>query len=166
MTISDPLRAWTSTERALASLRRTKIVATLGPSTDGRLDELIAAGMDCARLNCSHSSRDDLIRRTAELRASATAAGRPVAVMFDLQGPKIRLAGDTAQRTLQAGEQVALSDPGNDEHDALALMVAYDGFCELLTERSEVVIGDGAPRLRVVSVDGASATAVVSVPGR
>jgi len=165
MTISDPLRAWTSTERAFASLRRTKIVATLGPSTDGRLDELIAAGMDCARLNCSHSSREDLIRRTAELRASATAAGRPVAVMFDLQGPKIRLAGDTAQRTLQAGEQVALSDPGNDEHDALALTVAYDGFCELLTERSEVVIGDGAPRLRVVSVDGASATAVVSVPG-
>jgi pyruvate kinase len=165
MTISDPLRAWTSAERAFASLRRTKIVATLGPSTDGRLDELIAAGMDCARLNCSHSSRDDLIRRTAELRASATAAGRPVAVMFDLQGPKIRLAGDTAQRTLQAGEQVALSDPGNDQPDALALTVAYDGFCDLLTEHSEVVIGDGAPRLRVVSVDGASATADVTVPG-
>jgi pyruvate kinase len=143
MTISDPLRAWAGTERAFASLRRTKIVATLGPSTDGQLDDLIAAGMDCARLNCSHSSRDELIRRTAELRASATAAGRPVAVMFDLQGPKIRLAGDTAPRTLQAGEEVALSDPGNDEHDALT--VAYDGFCGLLTDRSEAVIGDGVP---------------------
>jgi pyruvate kinase len=165
MTISDGLQAWTTSDRAFAALRRTKIVATLGPSTDGRLDELIAAGMDCARLNCSHGTREDLIRRTSEVRAAAAAAGRSVAVMFDLQGPKIRLVADIAVRTLNTGEQVLLSDPGNAGHDALALAVAYEGFCDLLSERSEVVIGDGAPRLRVVSVDGSSATAVVTVPG-
>ncbi len=166
MTTSDPLRAWTTSIKSFAPVRRTKIVATLGPSTDGHLDELIAAGLDCARLNCSHGTSDDLIRRNSELRAAADRAGRPVATMFDLQGPKIRLVGEIEARTLHTGEQVLLADPGcAAEHDASALTVAYDGFCELLTRRSEVVIGDGAPRLRVMSVDGELATAVVSVPG-
>ncbi len=165
MTISDPLRAWTRSVKVFAPIRRTKIVATLGPSTDGRLDELIAAGLDCARLNCSHGNAEDLIRRSAELRAAADRAGRPIAAMFDLQGPKIRLAGDIEARALQTGEQVLLTNPGSTGHGPGALTVAYDGFCGLLTERSEVVIGDGAPRLRVRSADGEVATAVVSVPG-
>jgi pyruvate kinase len=166
MTISDPLRAWTTSVKFFAPVRRTKIVATLGPSTDGRLDELIAAGLDCARLNCSHGTADDLIRRSSELRDAAARAGRPIAAMFDLQGPKIRLAGEIEARTLQTGEQVLLANPnGATERDPSALTVAYNGFCGLLTERSEVVIGDGAPRLRVSRVDGDIATAVVSVPG-
>jgi pyruvate kinase len=122
--------------------------------------------LDCARLNCSHGTADELIARNDELRAAAASARRPVATMFDLQGPKIRLVGEVQARTLQTGEQVLLADPHcTTEHDASALIVAYDGFCELLTRRSEVVIGDGAPRLRVLSVDGDIATAVVSVPG-
>ena len=53
--------------------RRTKIVATLGPATDadGVLDRLVAAGLDCARLNCSHGTHEDLRRRAAEVRAAA-----------------------------------------------------------------------------------------------
>src|SRR5262245_54914572 len=76
--------------------RRTKIVATLGPATDqpGVLDELVAAGLDCARLNCSHGTRDDLKRRAAEVREAAARAGRPLALLFDLQGPKLRLAAN------------------------------------------------------------------------
>jgi pyruvate kinase len=165
MAISDPLQAWTRSATRVAPLRRTKIVATLGPSTDGRLDELIAAGLDCARLNCSHGSSDDLVRRSAELRAAAARAERPVAVMFDLQGPKIRLAGDIETCALDAGEQVLLTDPSGRGHDPCALTVAYDRFCEMLTERSEVVIGDGTPRLRVTGVNGDVATAIVSAPG-
>ena len=167
MTITDPLQALTTAATNIAPLRRTKIVVTLGPSTDGRLDELIAAGLDCARLNCSHGTSDDLIRRSADLRAAAARAGRPVALMFDLQGPKIRLAGETESCVLQTGEQVLITGPGGrDAHDPRVLTVAYDGFCEMLTRRSEVVIGDGTPRLRVVSVDGDVATAVVSAPGQ
>ena len=74
--------------------RRTKIVATLGPATDadGVLDRLVAAGLDCARLNCSHGSHDDLRRRAAAgARRRARAAGRPIGLLFDLQGPKLRL---------------------------------------------------------------------------
>jgi len=167
MTISDPLRDRTRSGGDIAPLRRTKIVATLGPSTDSRLDGLIAAGMDCARLNCSHGTSDDLIGRTTELRAAAARAGRPIAVMFDLQGPKLRLVADIEACFLQTGEHVRLTDSGaRAEHDPHVLTVAYDGFCEMLTERSEVVFGDGTPRLRVISVEGNVATAVVSAPGQ
>ena len=53
--------------------RHTKIVATLGPATDppGRLDQLVAAGLDCARLNCSHGTHEDLRRRAREVREAA-----------------------------------------------------------------------------------------------
>jgi len=70
--------------------RRTKIVATLGPATDapGALDQLVAAGLDCARLNCSHGDADDLRRRAAEVRAAGARAGRPLGLMFDRRNPR------------------------------------------------------------------------------
>src|SRR5262245_7724793 len=94
--------------------RRTKIVATLGPATDapGMLDQLIAAGMDCARINCSHGTHDDLRRRALEVRAATERAQRPISLLFDLQGPKLRLAGDTAERHLEPGERVVLYGNG------------------------------------------------------
>lgn len=74
--------------------RHSKIIATLGPATDeaGVLDALVAAGMDCARLNCSHGTHEDLRQRSADVRAAAERAGRRVGLLFDLQGPKLRLS--------------------------------------------------------------------------
>ena len=94
--------------------RRTKIVATLGPATDapGVLDALVAAGLDCARINCSHGTGDDVMRRAREVRAAAARAGRPLGLMFDLQGPKLRLAADTVERQLAPGDVVVLSGEG------------------------------------------------------
>src|SRR5918911_5471949 len=91
--------------------RHTKIVATLGPATDqpGILDQLVAAGLDCARLNCSHGTPDDLRRRAREVREASERAGRPVALMFDLQGPKLRLSAETAQRMVEVGESVVFA---------------------------------------------------------
>ena len=73
-------------------LRRTKIVATLGPATDDPkvLDELIAAGVDVVRLNMSHGSHEEAERRADHVRNRARASGRQVGVLIDLQGPKIR----------------------------------------------------------------------------
>jgi pyruvate kinase len=144
--------------------RHTKIVATLGPATDrpGVMDQLMAAGLDCARLNCSHGGPDDLRRRAAEVRAAAERAGRPVALMFDLQGPKLRLSSETEQRMVEVGEPVvfagaeAPAQPGR-------VSVDFPGFAELVTERSEIVIGDGVPRMVVERVqDGVVSTHVVS----
>ena len=88
--------------------QHTKIVATLGPATDkpGVLDRLVESGIDCARLNCSHGTADDQRRRAREVREAAARAGRPLSLMFDLQGPKLRLAGETEERVLALGELV------------------------------------------------------------
>ncbi len=74
-------------------MRRAKIVCTLGPASSSpeRLAELIAAGMDVARLNMSHGDYSDHLVNLQNVRAAAAAAGRPVGVLADLQGPKIRL---------------------------------------------------------------------------
>ena len=132
--------------------RRTKIVATLGPATDadGMLDRLVAAGVDCARLNCSHGSHEDLRRRAAAVRAAAHRAGRPLGLLFDLQGPKLRLSGDVETRTVEVGEQVTFSATGRPG----TVKVEFDKFAALVTERSQVVIGDGVPRFAVERIDG------------
>ena len=67
--------------------RRAKIVATLGPATDGRERELVAAGLDVARLNFSHGDREAHRRRCLAIRTAASELGRSVAVMQDLPGP-------------------------------------------------------------------------------
>jgi pyruvate kinase len=135
--------------------RRTKIVATLGPSTDapGMLDRLVAAGIDCARLNCSHGTHEDLRRRAAELRAAATRAGRPLGLMFDVQGPKLRLAADTAERAVRPGDGLAFCG-ADGASTAERVHVDFDHFAALVTERSQIVIGDGVPRFAVERIEG------------
>ncbi len=146
--------------------RRTKIVATLGPATDapGVLDRLVELGLDCARLNCSHGDHDDLRRRTAEVRAASARAGRPLGLLFDLQGPKLRLSGSTEPRPVEVGDTVTFTTPGNDAgHDRV--IVDFENFPALVTERSELVIGDGVPRFAVVSEQGDEVTARAISPG-
>src|SRR4051794_651473 len=139
--------------------RRTKIVATLGPATDaeGVLDALVAAGLDCARLNCSHGTPDDLRRRALAVREASARADRPVGLLFDLQGPKLRLAAGLQERALAARAGVVFGPGG--------VAVDFDAFARLVTPRSEIVIGDGVPRLSVVAVDGQDVRARAVSPG-
>jgi pyruvate kinase len=139
-------------------------MATLGPATDapGVIDALVAAGLDCARLSCSHGTSGDLVQRAGEVRAAARRAGRPLGLLFDLQGPKLRLAADTVERTLRSGEMLVLSS-GEPSGTPGRAVVDYRGFSRLVTERSEVVIGDGVPRLAVEhAANGEVFTRVVS----
>lgn len=131
----------------------------------GVLDELVVAGLDCARLNCSHGNRDELRRRASEVRAAAARAGRPLGLMFDLQGPKLRLAADTAERALQVGDRLVLSDRERSEGDDHAV-VDFRGFSRLVSEQSEIVIGDGVPRLAVERTEGADVITRVTAAGR
>ncbi|MEA2279098.1 MAG: pyruvate kinase [Solirubrobacteraceae bacterium] len=134
--------------------RRTKIVATLGPATDppGVLDQMVAAGVDCARLNCSHGTADDQRRRAGEVRAAAGRAGRALGLLFDLQGPKLRLSAATGERALTKGEVVVFTgDPAAADPDGI--LVDFPDFARLVTERSQIVIGDGVPRLAVERVE-------------
>jgi pyruvate kinase len=99
------------TERA----RRAKIVATLGPATDGLERALVLAGLDVARLNFSHGTPEEHARRCLAVREAARAAGRSVAIMQDLQGPKIRvgrLVGGGPVQLEEGRELVICTEPG------------------------------------------------------
>src|SRR3954466_12314421 len=86
--------------------RRTKIVATLGPATSApeRIEALLRAGVDVVRLNFSHGDHAEHAALHARVRATADALGRPVAIMQDLQGPKIRIGA------LEGGQPLTLED--------------------------------------------------------
>jgi len=147
--------------------RRTKIVATLGPATDpeGVLDRLVDAGMDCARLNCSHGTHDDLRRRAAAVRAAAERAGRPLGLLFDLQGPKLRLAADVEPRAVERGDSLTFCGvAGAREPERVA--VEFEGFAALVTERSQIVIGDGVPRFAVDRIEDGDVVGRAVSPGQ
>src|SRR4051794_9795154 len=146
--------------------RRTKIVATLGPSTDaaGVLDDLVASGVDCARLNCSHGTHDDLRRRAAEVRAAGERSGRPLGLLFDIQGPKLRLAEDTVARPIDVGDELTFTGVRGDGLGDRVL-VEFESFAALVTDRSELVVGDGVPRFAVERVDGSDVVARAISPG-
>ena len=86
-------------------MRRAKIVATLGPATESleKIEALIDAGMDVARINRSHGDRNEHRVTFKRVKAAAKAAGRNVAVLVDLQGPKIRLG-----RFVDGGAELAV----------------------------------------------------------
>src|SRR5439155_536282 len=93
---------------AAASARRTKIIATLGPATSSheRITALVHAGMDCARLNFSHGTHDQHAEALRTVRAVQEEVGRPLAVMADLQGPKLRIGNLSEPVVLERGSHV------------------------------------------------------------
>ncbi len=140
-------------------LRRTKILATLGPSTDppGVMDALIAAGMDGGRINCAHDTPESWRQRALSLRAAGERAGRPLALLFDLAGPKMRLDTGVRARLVIDGETVTFA-AGETSPDG-SVPVVWPGLAEAVTVgRSEIVIGDGTPRLAVTGADVARGT--------
>ena len=135
-------------------VRRTKILATLGPSTDppGLIDELVAAGLDGGRINCAHDTPDRWRARAAELRAASERAGRPLALLFDLAGPKMRLGSAVRARQVTQGEIVTFA-AGDTAPDG-AIPVVWPALADAVSVgRSEIVIGDGTPRLTVIEAN-------------
>ncbi|ARP96369.1 pyruvate kinase [Bordetella genomosp. 13] len=150
-------------------LRRTKIVATLGPSTSTpeRLDALIRAGMDVARLNFSHGSADDHRQRARLVRELAAKQGRFVALMGDLQGPKIRIARFTEKQvTLQAGQPFTLSNAHpKEEGDATIVGIDYPELVRDCKPGDELLLDDGRVVLQVERIEGEAVHTVVTVGG-
>jgi pyruvate kinase len=147
--------------------RKTKIVATLGPATDPPdvLDELVAAGLDCARLNCSHGTTRELRRRARAVRGAAQRAGRPVGLLFDLQGPRLRLSARTCERRIGVGDAITFSSGGPPGDPAQATVDVVD-FARLVRTGSEIVIGDGVPRFAVENATGETVTARAVMAGQ
>jgi pyruvate kinase len=133
---------------------RTKLVCTIGPASKDRIDELVAAGMDVARLNFSHGSPASKAAAARAIRGSADAAGRPVAILADLAGPKIRigeLAGGSV--TLEPGRPFALTTLGRGKPGGSAgATVSYHRLAADVRPGDRVLLADGAAELRVTAV--------------
>jgi len=150
-------------------LRRTKIVATLGPATDNPavLKDIIRAGVDVVRLNFSHGAVADHARRLGLVRTAARQAGRYVGVLGDLQGPKIRIdrfalgkvqLADGAEFVLDASLAV---DAGT-EH---SVGIAYKKLPADVFAGDVLLLNDGQISLQVQSIDGPRINTRVLVGG-
>ena len=135
-------------------MRATKLLCTIGPASEGRLDELVAAGMNVARINCSHGAREDHDRILRRVREAAENAGQPVGVLADLSGPKVRL-GEIAggEATLEPGDRFTLSSNGT-PGDAGGAGTTHPGLADDLQPGDRVLLADGAAELRVLQSSG------------
>jgi pyruvate kinase len=139
-------------------LRRAKIVCTLGPSVDapGAIESLVEAGMDVARLNFSHGDAKEHARRAERVRSASRAAGRPVALLQDLGGPKVRTVG-TGPGVVAAGETLLLTAASNGPGGAGAdrvLTLDYDGLHRDVAPGDRILLADGHVELRVLAIEG------------
>lgn len=152
----------------LTSAKRTKIVCTIGPASSGAgtLEDMVVAGMDVARINFSHGDYDSNLTLLEKVRAAAKKIGRPVAILQDLQGPKIRVGtlppeglelieGNMA--TLHAG--LSSAEPG-------VIPVPYPRLAHDVRTGDRLLLDDGTKELQVVSVRGSRIRAKVILGGR
>jgi pyruvate kinase len=147
-------------------VRRTKIVATIGPATDDpeTLARLVDAGLDVARLNFAHGTLESQAETAARVREAAERAGRPVALLQDLPGPKLRigpLRGDVAD--LRPGDRLTLVCGEAIEGDATRMSVAWRGLAEAVEPGDAIYLADGSVRLFVEEVRADSAEVVAKV---
>jgi pyruvate kinase len=150
-------------------LRRTKIVATLGPATDapGVLEDVFRRGADVVRLNFSHGNPADHRRRVDGVRRAASAVGKHVALLGDLQGPKIRIESFAGGHALLTEGEPFTLDPALDPRGGTnrGVGISYPNLASDVRPGDELILGDGQVELRVESVIGASVQCVVSVGG-
>ena len=137
--------------------RRTKIVCTLGPATRSleMIRALIRAGMDVARLNFSHGTHEEHARAAAWVRQAAEEAGRPVALLQDLSGPKIRTGLLRGRRTitLVAGQTLRLT-PEQIQGSSRRLSVSYPRLAQDVRKGGRILLSDGLIELRVLATSG------------
>ena len=148
-------------------MRRAKIVCTMGPAVESpeKVRELIAAGMNMARLNLSHGGYEEHQSRLNEVRAAAKEAGKPVAILVDLQGPKIRLARFKAgPHDLSRGDIFTIT---TDEVEGTKERVGttYKGLPGDCKPGDRILIDDGKVTVEVTEVKGNDVVTKVIEPG-
>jgi pyruvate kinase len=154
----------------MTALRRTRIVATLGPASDapGMLEKMLRAGVDVVRLNLSHGAPEDHLRRARAAIAAAAKVGREVGVLADLQGPKIRIERfrdgpvqleDGADFTLDCRRE---APPG----DATRVGVSYLGLPDDVKAGDLLLLDDGLVELEVRKVQDSQVHCKVVIGGK
>jgi pyruvate kinase len=136
-------------------MRRTKIVATIGPASRDRevLVRMVEAGMDVARLNFSHGTVEEHAETARRVREAADRGGRQVAVLQDLPGPKLRIGPlRDGLAELKPGDHVTFVCGADGEvGDATRMHISWAGLAESVEQDEVMYLADGAVRLRVTS---------------
>ena len=149
--------------------RRTKIVATIGPASDSEamLKELILAGVDVCRLGLAHGTIDEHRARIARIRKVARQLDRPVAILGDLPGPKIRMGAveDEAGMFLTEGQRLQIL-PGTESTTPEHIYIDYEHVLEDVNVGDSLVLGDGSVRLIAVEKDDSGVVVEVEHGGR
>jgi pyruvate kinase len=148
-------------------LRRCKIVATLGPATAQRsaIADLFRAGADVFRINMSHATHDAMRELVATIRSLEQEFGRPIAILFDLQGPKLRIGSlKHGSAHLTRGSLFTL-DQDTTPGDATRVHLPHPEILNALQPGHVILIDDGKVRLHVVEAYPKKAVAVVDVSG-
>ena len=150
-------------------LRRTKIVTTLGPATDrdNNLEKVIAAGANVVRMNFSHGSPEDHKMRADKVREIAAKLGRHVAILGDLQGPKIRVSTFKEGKVfLNIGDKFLLdANLGKGEGDKEKVGIDYKGLPADVVPGDILLLDDGRVQLKVLEVQGMKVFTEVTVGG-
>jgi pyruvate kinase len=136
-------------------MRRTKIVATIGPASRDpeTLVRMVAAGLDVARLNFSHGTRELHAENAERVRTASQVAGRPVAILQDLPGPKLRIGAlkdDLAE--VKPGETLTLVAGSTEVGSGRTMHVSWGGLADTVDPGDIIYLADGAIRLRVQMV--------------
>ena len=152
---------------SLSTLRRAKIVCTIGPASQDLIGALIAAGMNVARLNFSHGSYDDHARVFQTIRHEASARDIAVGILADLQGPKIRVGKiPDPGLELKSGEVLVLSVDPAAKVGPGRVTVDYPLMAREVKAGDRILLDDGALELRVEGVEGADIRTSVVTGGR
>src|ERR687893_2371046 len=146
--------------------RRTKIVATLGPGTskEETIRDLVRFGVDVTRLNFRHGERETHLKNARFVREAAEELGRNVAVMQDIQGPKIRIGEVVGETELVEGNRVTVA-PGDFLGDASRLSTPYKQVVQDVEPGHRILLDDGLLEIRVEEVEDSEIECVVVTGG-
>ncbi len=148
--------------------RRTKIVATLGPASSDQavIDKLFRAGADVFRINMSHTSHDKMRELLAAVRAVETEHGRPIGVLVDLQGPKLRIGAFTEDAVMLAAGDTFVLDSDPTPGDTARVHLPHPEILSALEPGHTLLLDDGKVRLTTIETTPTRALTRVEVGGR
>jgi pyruvate kinase len=134
-------------------MRRTKIIATLGPATESpeKLKELIQAGVNVFRLNMSHANHDWVRSVSRSIRKVAAELGTNTAILMDTQGPAIRTGDLATKLNLKAGDIMEFTVRGARSEELYSVDVNYDGLINDIAEGDTVLVDNGVMHMKVLS---------------
>lgn len=152
--------------RGWSTAKRTKIVCTIGPASADPdvLRALIRGGMDVARLNFSHGTREEHGRLAGRIRGLSEELGRPVAVLGDLEGPRIRV-GEMAEGTVLATDSVVLLTPEDRTGDSAVVPISHPRLAADVAPGDAILLADGTLELEVEAREGVDLRCRVLVGG-